>query len=112
MLNYFYIWFKAPFLLRSMIAMTTREYILRLYLISCMLSGFVLFFLKGSPVTAMSVSGALGGGMGLILLPALVVVPWRRFQSKYGKETDRPFIVGLAVFLTSCLGYFVDAIGV
>jgi hypothetical protein len=91
--------------------MTTYGYIGRLYLASCLFSGFIAFFLKGTPVTATSVGGVIGGGMGLILIPALVVVPWRRFQSKYAKETNRPLNAGLVVFLVLCLGYFVEVIG-
>jgi hypothetical protein len=91
--------------------MTTHGYIGRMFLVSCVFVGYIMFFIKGIPVTAISVSQGFGGGTGLIFLPALVVIPWRRFQSKYGKEKNRPFYVGLAVFLSFCLGYFVDVVG-
>ena len=57
--------------------MGTYGYISRMLLASCLFVGFVVFFLKETPVTTTNGGEAIGGGMGLILIPALVVVPWR-----------------------------------
>lgn len=66
-----------------------------LFPIALTISGIAQFMVSKEASTAEIIATALG----LVALPALVVVPWRLFQRRAGKMTNTPAVAGTILFL-------------
>jgi len=64
----------------------------------------------GAPGTAEAVAaGLLGGAATLLVLPAVVVIPWRHVQARRRQITNTPLYVGTALFALLALVALIGA---
>lgn len=65
--------------------------------------GYIQFSVYALRPGLVSLSEMLGAAMGLMVLPVLVVVPWRVLQRRSGRYINNPLLAAVAVFVVESL---------
>jgi hypothetical protein len=77
----------------------TSTTLLVMALIALGVASYIKFVVYGYPIAIVNLGGAVGGALALVILPILVIVPWRFVQRRREKITNVPLFVGTMVFI-------------
>jgi hypothetical protein len=70
----------------------TALFMVFLVLTALGVSGYIGIQLEGNALSSRTLGEMVGGAGTLVILPALIAVPWRIFQQRRGEESDAPFL--------------------
>jgi hypothetical protein len=79
--------------------MKTGQFLGLLFLVGLLISAHIFLYIQGNVIGYRSVGHILGGAVTLLILPTLIVVPWRFFKRKNSVAVNAPLFVAAVAYI-------------